>query len=185
MHEQERNREEMDLIQRSQQGDTTAFAELYQRYRQAVYLLSYRVVRNQADADELLQESFIRAYRYLGRYKSEYSFYTWLRTIVINLGRDWLRKRKIQQAGLESYAEENLPLPRVIDKIEQLGDRQLLDQAMEELSSQQRLSFVLFEVEGLTLEEISVQLNCSIGTVKTHLHRARNQLRKKLKDHLT
>jgi RNA polymerase sigma-70 factor, ECF subfamily len=180
--EKERNREEMDLIQRSQQGDTAAFSELYQRYRQAVYLLSYRVVRNQADADELLQESFIRAYRYLGRYKSEYSFYTWLRTIVINLGRDWLRKRKVQQAGLESYAEENPQTPRVVNKLDQMGDRQLLDQAMDELSSQQRLSFVLFEVEGLTLEEISVQLNCSVGTIKTHLHRARNQLRKKLKD---
>ena len=177
----ERDRDELDLIRRSQQGDVTAFAELYQRYKQAVYLLAYRVVRNQADADELLQESFIRAYRYFNRYDAQYSFYTWIRTIVINLSRDWLRKRKTQQAGLESYAAEN-PQRTPPEKIDQIADRQLLNQAISELSSQQRVSFILFEVEGLTLAEISVQLHCSVGTVKTHLHRARNQLRSKLKD---
>lgn len=183
MPEIDRDRDELDLIRRSQQGDTAAFAELYQRYKQAVYSLSFRVVRNQADAEELLQESFIRAYRYLARYNTEYSFYTWLRTIVINLGRDWLRKKRAQQSGLESYAAENPQPLRVVNKLDQIGDRQLLNQAMNELSNQQRLSFVLFEVEGLTLEEISVQLQCSVGTVKTHLHRARNQLRNKLKKH--
>lgn len=182
MAERDRDRDELDLIRRSQNGDTAAFGEIFERYKQAVYLLAYRVVRNQADADELLQESFIRAYRYLKRYDAKYSFYTWLRTIVINLGRDWLRKRKSQQVKFESFASEQ---PLITEPEERLGDiaaRQILNQAISELSNQQRVCFVLFEVEGLTLEEISVQLHCSVGTIKTHLHRARNQLRNKLKD---
>ncbi|MDI6783852.1 MAG: sigma-70 family RNA polymerase sigma factor [bacterium] len=178
----ERDRDELVLIQRSQDGDTAAFGELYQRYKQAVYSLAYRVVRNQADADELMQESFIRAYRYLARYDKQYSFYTWLRTIVINLGRDWLRKRKSQQVKFESYASEPARSSPPGARLDRIADRQLLNQAINELSNQQRLCFILFEVEGLTLEEISVQLRCSVGTVKTHLHRARNQLRNKLKN---
>ena len=181
MSVRDRDRDELALIRKSQDGDTAAFGELYERYRQAVYLLAYRVVRNQADAEELMQDSFIRAYRYLARYNTQYSFYTWLRTIVINLGRDWLRKRKSQQRGLESFASEQQLTTHLEDKIDRIADRQLLNQAISELSDQQRLSFILFEVEGLTLEEISVQLHCSVGTIKTHLHRARNQLRNKLR----
>ncbi|MCX7920028.1 MAG: sigma-70 family RNA polymerase sigma factor [bacterium] len=185
MAEQEFARSELDLIRRSQQGDTAAFGELYERYKLAVYQLAYRLMRNPADADELMQESFVRAYRYLRRYNAQYSFYTWLRTIVLNLGRDWLRKQKSQSTGLESFTSDQPGMSEPNENIDQLANRQLIHQAISELSEQQRLSFILFEIEGLTLEEISVQLNCSVGTVKTHLHRARSQLRNKLKELVT
>ena len=94
-------RDDLELIRRSRDGDTAAFGEIYEKYKAAVYSLAYRIVRNHADADELMQESFIRAYRYISRYDTSYSFYTWIRTIVVNLSRDWLRRNKTQQAGIE------------------------------------------------------------------------------------
>ena len=175
-------RDDLELIRRSRDGDTAAFGEIYEKYKAAVYSLAYRIVRNHADADELMQESFIRAYRYISRYDASYSFYTWIRAIVVNLSRDWLRRNKTQQAGIEYYTAMSPQNPPKADKLDRMADRQLIQQALSELSSQQRLSFVLFEVEGMNLVEISIQLKCSVGTVKTHLHRARTQLRNKLKN---
>src|SRR6202040_2602628 len=92
---------ELDLVKRSQAGDTEAFDELVTRYRARVFSMIYNMVHNEQDAWDLAQDSFLKAWRSIGRFRSQSSFYTWIYRIVMNVTIDWLRKKQIKGAGLE------------------------------------------------------------------------------------
>ncbi len=184
--------EERDMVRKCQNGDTNAFNELFRRYRTQVYQLAYRFSRNHADAEDILQNAFIRAFKYIHRFDTKYPFYPWLRTIVTNESQTYLGKRnKRQHEPLETANEEERDLLEIIPdlknepadkKIErnQLGDE--IHQAIQKLPDQQRICFTLFEIEDMKVREVAETLGCTEGTVKTHLHRARFALRTLLKD---
>src|SRR5256884_8548034 len=92
---------ELDLVKRSQAGDTEAFDELVTRYRTRVFSMIYNMVHNEQDAWDLAQDSFLKAWRSIGRFRSQSSFYTWIYRIVMNVTIDWLRKRQIKAGGAE------------------------------------------------------------------------------------
>src|SRR5208283_164630 len=99
--------EEREMVRQCQNGDTSAFNELFKRYRTQVYQLAYRFSRNHADAEDILQNAFIRAFKYIHRFDTKYPFYPWLRTIVTNESQTYMgRKNKRQHEPLETATEE-------------------------------------------------------------------------------
>src|SRR5256885_16458048 len=92
---------ELELVKRCQQGDTAAFDELVTRYRTRVFGMIYNMVHNEQDAWDLAQDSFVKAWRSIARFRGKSSFYTWLYRIVMNVTIDWLRKKQVKGAGAE------------------------------------------------------------------------------------
>src|SRR6187549_1944022 len=93
--------DDLDLVARSQAGDTTAFNELVTRYRTRAYAMIYNMVRNEQDAWDLAQDGFLKAWKSIGRFRGQSSFYTWIYRIVMNVTIDWLRKKKVKGGGAE------------------------------------------------------------------------------------
>jgi RNA polymerase sigma-70 factor (ECF subfamily) len=187
MIEPEARASDVELIHRVQSGDTEAFDELMKRYAASVYKVTYSLLRNHADADDLSQETFIRAYRAIARFDEQYQFYTWLRRIAVNLCFNYLKRGKkfrfvplpISDGESES-ADIADPRPQSADS----GLRRDLDQALAKLPPDQRAIFVLRVNEELSYNEISQMLNIPVGTVMSRLNRARERLRALLKEYL-
>jgi RNA polymerase sigma-70 factor (ECF subfamily) len=178
---------DLELIGRTQQGDTAAFDELMMRYSKAVYRLAYSFVRNHADAEDISQEAFIRAWRAIARFDPKYRFYTWLHRITVNLCMNHFRRQKRIRfeplPGGEPGAEwQDLPDPKGDDDAGEL--RRALDRAMMALPPEQRAVLVLRARDELSYSEISKALGIPVGTVMSRLSRGRAQLRERLKEHL-
>lgn len=182
-----------DLVKRCQAGDTRAFDVLVNRYRGRVYAMTYHMIQNEAEAWDLAQEAFIKAWRALPRFKLDSSFYTWLYRIAHNVAYDYLRKKKIQGDGEfdDSRTEhkaaagaETVPhgdaAPDTVLKNAELGQR--IRAAIAQLSPDHRQVILLREVEGLQYEEIAALIPCSLGTVMSRLFYARKKLQELLKD---
>jgi RNA polymerase sigma-70 factor (ECF subfamily) len=178
---------DLELIRRVQQGKTAAFDELMTRYNQAIYRLAYSMVRNHADASDISQETFIRAYRAIGRFDEQYRFYTWLHRIALNLCLNCLKRTSRQKLvplpGSDTEGEwQDLPDPKPSPSDMEL--QRDLDQALARLPHDQRAVFVLRVKEELSYNEIAKMLGIPIGTVMSRLNRARLKLRELLKDYL-
>jgi RNA polymerase sigma-70 factor (ECF subfamily) len=186
---------ENELIKNAQAGDADAFALLAQRFERRVYTLALYYTREQADAEDLAQEVWLKAYRALPTFRGEASFYTWLRHIMANTflnhrRGETLRLRDRQATPLESIAQEaadgdlNDFLKGRERGVEEEYDRRILVErvfeALGELTPQQRLIFLLKHREGMTYEEIAGTFGCSTGTVKKALFRAVTKLRQQL-----
>lgn len=184
------NRSEEDLIKAAQAGDADAFCLLAESYQRRVYLLALHYCRDSHDAEDLSQEVWLKAFRALGSFRGEASFYTWLRHIIINSflnhRRASVRRLRNTQttADIESLAEmnesNNLPLARSHDAEGDIHTKILLERVLEalgELTPQQRLIFLLKHREGMTYEEIARAFGCSTGTAKKALFRAVVKLR--------
>lgn len=180
-------REEAMLIAKSQQGDVEAFGELVAIYEKQVYSVAYRFMGNPEDASDLAQEAFVRAFRAIKSFRGEASFKTWLYHIIANVCRDELRKRKRQPvASLDApivtedgfIAREqddwSLAPERVYESIEL---QETLQKLLNQLTPEYRQVLVLREIQGFTYEEIAQILECSLGTVKSRINRARKALR--------
>ncbi|MBA2734734.1 MAG: sigma-70 family RNA polymerase sigma factor [Acidobacteria bacterium] len=179
----------------AQTGDAEAFSSLAQRYERRVYTLALYYTREQADAEDLAQEVWLKAYRALHTFRGEASFYTWLRHIMVNT---FLNHRRGETVRLRDHATALEPdaedaaegvLQGQFDKraaqhLEDEYDRRVLVervfQALGELTPQQRLIFLLKHREGMTYEEIAKNFDCSIGTIKKALFRAVAKLRQQL-----
>ena len=184
---------DVDLVKRSQAGDTRAFDLLVTRYRGRIYAMTYHLVQNETEAWDLAQEAFIKAWRALPNFKLDAAFYTWLYRIAHNVTYDWLRKKKIQGDGeFDDERTEHRAMPgsrtapqgfdapdRAI-KRQELGQR--INEAIARLSSDHRQAIVLREIEGLSYEEIAEVMKCSLGTVMSRLFYARKKLQEMLKD---
>lgn len=182
-----------DLVKRSQAGDSRAFDALVTRYRGKVYAMTYHMIQNEAEAWDLSQEAFIKAWRALPQFKLDSSFYTWLYRIAHNVTYDWLRKKRISGEGEfdDSRTEHKVaagaeavphgdPSPDVALNRVELGQR--IHEAIAKLSPEHQQVILLREIEGLAYEEIAQTVPCSLGTVMSRLFYARKKLQELLRD---
>jgi len=187
-------RSDEDLTRAAQQGDMAAFAALFQRHRQMIANLTYRMTGNRDDADDLEQETFYRAYRSASTYKQIAKFSTWLYTIALNLCRNELRRRKHKFYSLEEMAErEEEPGVRIDIEdesakperdVEQKELSELIKMAIDSLPEKFRQPLVLRDVQGLSYEETGEILNLPEGTVKSRINRARQRVKKILQPYV-
>ena len=180
------------LVEKSQRGDFVAFDMLVTRYRGRIYGLIYTMVRNEADAWDLSQDAFLKAWKALPRFEGQSAFFTWLYRIAHNTALDWLRARKVQ--GSVEFDEdversiatgstttphgEGRPDERLAHS--ELGSR--IHAALGELSPDHRTVILLREIEGRSYEEIAELVNCTLGTVMSRLFYARKKLQVLLAD---
>jgi RNA polymerase sigma-70 factor (ECF subfamily) len=175
------------LVQQCRQGNKESFAVLVERYQEKIYNLTYRLVSNREDAADLTQEVFYRALLKLTSFRGEASFATWLYRIATNVCYDQMRaKRNRRVISLDSgWPDERSPeLPDPGAGPAELCMRQAIFQRLQEVMAalpiEHRTVLVLREIQGLSYEEIAQVLQCSLGTVKSRLSRARQALKDKL-----
>lgn len=188
------NSDESIFVERARQGDLKAYDELVQRYQQRIYATVYHMTSNHEDANDLAQEAFIKAYQALKSFKGGSSFYTWVYRIAVNKTINFLKQRKnrshMSLNDLDFSAENDPDLvalvsektPRREANLSELQEK--LNEAMQRLSEQHRLVVTLHDVQGLSHEEIAKIMECNIGTVRSRLFYARQQLQGFLSDYL-
>ena len=182
--------DESTLVAQSRQGDTVAFGELVRRYEAKIFRLAQHVTQNREDAEDVLQETFMKAYEHLDQFQGNSKFYTWIVRIAVNQALMKLRRRKTDKSvsldesidtGEDTIVREIAAWdenPEQRFSREELGG--ILDTAVESLEPPYRSVFVLRDVEELSTEETAEALGLSIPAVKSRLLRARLQLREKL-----
>jgi len=182
-----------ELVRRVQAGNNEAFEELVKRYERKVYNIAYRLMGNERDASEVLQDAFLRAYRFLPKFQFKSSFFTWLYRIATNVSLSKLRKReKVDVVSIDQPVNEAGDLPFEIPDVKygpeklmkQRELRAALQKAVDELAEDYRSVVVLRDLEGLSNEEVSKVLDLSVAAVKSRLHRGRLVLREKLASYL-
>jgi RNA polymerase sigma-70 factor (ECF subfamily) len=185
--------EDDDLIREAQRGERTAFDSLVRRYDQSVLRLALHMLGNEQDAQDIHQEAFIKAYRHLGNFRFECSFYTWLYRIVTNLCLDQLRRRKsrredpatvLDASGDEMDLMANVPDDRAMANPGRELDRKVMGEcisdALNKLTPRERTVFELKHYQGLKLRTIGDMLNTTEETAKNTLFRATRKLRSNL-----
>ena len=185
---------DQELVQRARTGDLAAFEALTQRYEKRVYSLALRMLRQQQDAEDVTQQTFISAIEHLDGFRGEASFSTWLLRIAAHAALKVLRKRKgldivsLQQATEPGEDDGHIPHPEYIadwrqspaELVQQHEIRQLLEQALTRLDEKHRVVFLLRDVEGLSVKETAQALGLTEANIKVRLLRARLQLREEL-----
>jgi RNA polymerase sigma-70 factor (ECF subfamily) len=183
-------REEFELINRARNGDTSSFSALLRRYEGKIFRLAMNITQNREDAEDVLQEAFLKAYEHLDQFQGNSRFYTWIVRIAVNQALMKLRKRKTDRAvsldeqidtGEDTVIREIAswdPDPEVRYSQEELHT--ILNEAIQELAPIYRTVFTLRDVDGLSTEETAEVLDLSVPAVKSRLLRARLQLRDKL-----
>jgi RNA polymerase sigma-70 factor, ECF subfamily len=185
---------ELDLVKRCQAGQADAFDELVIRYRTRIFGMIYNMVHNEQDAWDLAQDSFVKAWKSIKRFRGQSSFYTWIYRIVMNVTIDWLRKKQIKGAGAEfddaiqlkeiDPASKTVPKPDALpyENIERNEIRAQIEHAISQLTPEHRAVILMKEMEDMQYHEIADALGCSIGTVMSRLFYARKRLQALLKD---
>ena len=186
--------DEAVLVKRARQGDLAAYDELVRRYQERIYATVYHMTANHEDANDLAQEAFIKAFQALKSFKGGSSFYTWVYRIAVNKTINFLKQRKnrahLSLDDLDLNAEHDPDLvalvsektPRREINLTELQEK--LNVAMQHLSEAHRLVVTLHDVQGLSHEEIAEIMDCNIGTVRSRLFYARQQLQAYLSDYL-
>lgn len=185
---------ESELVKRARRGDLAAYDDLVRRYQERIYATIYHMTSNHEDANDLAQETFIKAFQALKSFKGGSSFYTWVYRIAVNKTLNFLKSRKnrthFSLNDVDFNAEHNPDLVALIsDKTprREAGLTELqekLNEAMQQLSEQHRLVVTLHDVQGLPHEEIAQIMDCNVGTVRSRLFYARQQLQGFLADYL-
>jgi len=186
--------EEDALVGRAKRGELEAYDELVRRYQERIYATIYHMTSNHEDANDLVQDSFIKAFQALKSFKGGSSFYTWLYRIAVNKTINFLKQRKnrthLSLNDLDFNAEHDPDLMALISDKNPRRDAGLselqekLNAALLKLSEPHRLVVVLHDVQGLSHEEIAQVAGCNIGTVRSRLFYARQQLQGYLADYL-
>jgi RNA polymerase sigma-70 factor (ECF subfamily) len=187
------NRTDQEIIERARQGRESAFRELIGRYQRPVFSLIYRLVRDREKAEDLSQDTFIKVLNALDRYDPSYKFSSWIFKIAHNTALDHLRKKEPDTLSMDgspharTSAETeattiNPPSPdespEDFTASRELGSH--IEVAIGTLRPEYRTAIVLCHVEGRPYEEIASIMEVPLGTVKTYIHRARNELKKQL-----
>jgi len=182
--------DESVLLAQSRRGDTRAFAELVRRYEGKIFRLAQHITQNREDAEDVLQETFMKAYEHLDQFKGDSKFYTWIVRIAVNQALMKLRRRKTDKSvsldeqidtGEDTIVREIAAWdedPEQQFSREELGS--ILDRAIQSLEPPYRSVFVLRDIDELSTEETAEALGLSVPAVKSRLLRARLQLREKL-----
>ncbi len=181
---------ELELVTRARDGDSTAFSTLIKRYEGRIFRLAMNITQNREDAEDVLQESFLKAYEHLDQFLGNSKFYTWIVRIAVNQALMKLRKRRNDRSvsldeqidtGEDTVVREIAswdPDPEERYSREELNT--ILTEAVDELAPIYRTVFTLRDVDGLSTEETAEALDLSIPAVKSRLLRARLQLRDRL-----
>jgi RNA polymerase sigma-70 factor (ECF subfamily) len=178
-----------ELVRIAQGADTRAFDELVRRYREKVYRLSFKILRNEDDAAEALQDAFLSAYRGLVKFKAESTFSTWLYRITTNASLMKYRKRReghvsLEQSQSPNESGEGIQIPdwsqQPLEELLDAETRKVMEEGKARLHEDLRTVFVMRDEEGLSNAEVAEILNLSVAAVKSRLHRARIHLRDRL-----
>lgn len=185
--------EDYELVELAQTGDSHAFETLMRRYTPPLTRFLRRFMRDSDDVEDVVQETFIRAYMGINRFRSNSAFSTWIIRIGINAAKDGLALRQRQGPLLSSLGGEDDDSQTLVEaradldtpesRLETKEAMTLLEAALATLPEEQRVSFELRELEGLTYEEIAWQMHCPVGTVRSRIHRARDSLTAALRMH--
>ena len=175
-------------VERARSGDSDAFRLLVEQHSRHVFRLAFRMTGNEQDAEDVVQETFLRAYKQLDKYEARASFSTWLYRIASNYSLDLIRSRKRHEDKREQRAPEEPDVLQTIpghnpgpDRLVYSGEvSQHVEAAMNELSAQERSAFVLRHFEGMAIEEIGAVLGTGINATKHSIFRAVQKLRKSL-----
>jgi len=186
--------DETELVGRARRGDLSAYDELVRRYQERIYATVYHMTANHEDASDLAQEAFIKAFHALRSFKGGSSFYTWVYRIAVNKTINFLKQRKnkaqMSLNDLDLNAEHDPDLVALISEktprrevnLAELQEK--LNIALQKLSEPHRLVVTLHDIQGLSHEEIAKIMECNIGTVRSRLFYARQQLQAYLSDYL-
>ncbi len=186
---------DLDIVRKVQAGDVAAFDHLIVKYRERVLGIIYNMTSNREDAADLAQDAFIKAFQSINRFQGQASFFTWLYRIAVNSTVTHLRKNRLRSFfSLESVREDD-PVSREL--IDALTDKtgvgrdsfvrelqEKLNDAMQKLSINHRTVVTLFEIDGLSHQEIAEVMDCSVGTVRSRLHYAKQLLQAELQPYL-
>ncbi|HVK58646.1 MAG TPA: sigma-70 family RNA polymerase sigma factor [Candidatus Kapabacteria bacterium] len=184
-----------ELMLRVKQGDTAAFEELVDKYKQPVINLIYRTLRDSTEAEDLAQNVFVQVFKSADRYRVEAKFSTWLFTITRNLCLNEIRRRSRHpaesldaaenpdddSAGRQFEDRKNTSAPDLLLR-DELTHK--VEEALESLPENQRTAILLFKEKDMSYEEISKILDCSLSATKSLIHRGRETLKQKLKPYL-
>jgi RNA polymerase sigma-70 factor (ECF subfamily) len=181
---------DQDVVLAARRGSDAAYRELVRRYERPVFSLIFRMVRDRELAEDLTQETFIKALNALASYRPEFKFSSWIFKIANNAAIDQLRRREVDTLSLDGSPSAETPDAveatalqvgskgeTPLDELEAREIGTAIEGAIGKLRPEYRACILLRHVEGLAYEEISEQLNLPLGTVKTYIHRARNELR--------
>ena len=179
-----------ELIKKAIEGDESAYKNLLENYRGAIYNLLYKMVRNKEETEDLVQEAFMKAFKALPSFNEEYAFSTWLYKIAVNNCIDHMRKKKLQTYSINKPVQsKDGELDREFPDTSMSPDKSILsderasiiETAIDELPENYKTAIILRHSEEKSYEEISKILNIPLGTVKARIFRAREMLKKKLK----
>lgn len=174
-------REVSRLLKKSRRGDMQSFRVIVETYQSYAYALAYRVLVNQEDAEDAVQEAFLRVWRHSENYTPENKFTTWLYTVVTNVCYDRLRQRKRTEAYRESESGST-PGYTMDSQNEHEDLLRVLHNRLGILPERQRIVFILRDLQNLSVRDVAAILDISESAVKTNLHYARKQLQTILKD---
>jgi len=181
---------DLELVRRAQRGERGAFDLLVLRYQHKVVKLVARLLRDPTEAEDVAQESFVKAYRALGSFRGDSAFYTWMYRIAVNTARNAMasrQRRPIEYEGGLSEGEQSMMESRLrhtdTPEASALSEeiRATVNRAVEQLPEDLRTAIILREVEGLSYEEIAEAMECPVGTVRSRIFRAREAIDRSLK----
>ncbi|HEX4918936.1 MAG TPA: RNA polymerase sigma factor RpoE [Limnobacter sp.] len=183
--------EDFLIVQRVQAGDKRAFNLLVNKYHRRVARLLTRMVKSQEDIEDVVQETFIKAYRAIGNFRGDSAFYTWIYRIAINTAKNLLVTQGRRPTTLkesvdgdnetfeDNAALSNIDTPESLFQTKQIGEA--VNEAMMALPEELRAAIVMREIDGLSYEEIAAAMDCPIGTVRSRIFRAREAIANRIK----
>jgi RNA polymerase sigma-70 factor (ECF subfamily) len=182
------------IVQRVQAGNVGAFDQLVQKYREPIFSVIYNMTSNREDASDLTQETFIKAFQAIARFKGKSSFFTWIYRIAMNATMTFLKKRSRRRYISYENINEEMHSSDIVERltaknrsekgamVQELQEK--LNDSLQKLSPKHRTVVVLHEIEGLSHAEIAEITQVSVGTVRSRLHYAKQQLQSHLMDYL-
>jgi RNA polymerase sigma-70 factor (ECF subfamily) len=183
---------DLSLVQRVQRGERNAYDLLVLKYQHKVVKLVMRYLRDPAEAEDVAQEAFIKAYRALPQFRGDSAFYTWLYRIAINTAKNALAARERQPVSYELDTRSGEDSPDLISRLRDPETpeglalteeiRNTVNAAIEALPEDLRTAIVLRELEGLSYEEIAASMDCPVGTVRSRIFRAREAIDRRLRE---
>jgi RNA polymerase sigma-70 factor (ECF subfamily) len=170
------------LISQIRQGNILALKVLYEKYKVQVYHTALAITHDREAAEDILQDCFLRVYTYIDRLDGSLPLSPWLHRVAINLSYNWLNKRRRWLQPLEDVIDHLVAGPRTLPEsaLERGELQRVIQKAIASLSFEHRVVIVLFYLNSFSLNEIAYVLDCPVGTVKSRLHYARRNLRRKL-----
>jgi len=180
-------KDERELIQKAKQGNLYFFEQLVKRYQKKIYYLAFRMTKDHDSADDLAQETFVKAFTSIKSFKEEHDFYPWIFRICMNLSINYLKRKKFTVSESELLPLKLEEKEGTSDPMSELMKEELLERinsSIDQLPPPFKAVFILKVYEELSYEEIAKTLKISTGTVMSRLFRARERLQKSLKDYL-